>query len=223
MVTPAEPCIEDTFQQTLNNILELKPLDSILRLFEALLPVAEKMVARRPRNFSKQETRVYLLNAGQFWLHRKQDGLELGMAKAPHIFGLAEMALPFGDTTWVRFSAQSEVFVVSSQQVQTLLNNKPALWQDVSKVIAYHLHFTTWRDLHLLNDSAYDTIRGKLLELEKQSEEFRRRHSIHSHILATTKLSRSTVMRILKDLQEGGYVEIKRGKLLRIVHLPLRY
>ncbi|MEX3242005.1 helix-turn-helix domain-containing protein [Serratia quinivorans] len=218
-----EPCVEDTFQQMLNNILKLKPLYSIQRLFETLLPVAEKMVTRRPRNFSKKEPGVYLLTAGHFWLHRKQDGLELCMAKAPHIYGLAEMALPFGEATWVRFSAESDVFVVPRQKVQTLLKNEPALWEDVSKIIAFHLHFSTWRDLHLLNCNAYDTIRGKLFELEKQSEEFRQRNSILSYILATTKLSRSTVLRILKDLFDGGYVEIKRGKLSRILRLPKRY
>ncbi len=223
MITLAEPRIEDNFQLALNQILALKPLDSIQRLLETLLPVAEKMVARRPRSFSKKEPGIYLLTSGQFWLHRKQDGLELCMAKAPHIFGLAQMALPFGEATWVRFSAESDVFVVSREKAQTLFDSEPALWQDVSKVMAFHLHFSTWRDLHLLNDNAYDTIRGKLLELEKQSEEFRHRNSILSYILATTKLSRSTVLRILKDLFDGGYVEIKRGKLSRIFHLPLRY
>ncbi|CAI1568192.1 putative DNA-binding transcriptional regulator [Serratia quinivorans] len=223
MVTPAEPRIEDTFQLTFNKIMALKPLDSIQRLFETLLPVAEKIVARRQRNASKKEPGIYLLTEGQFWLYRKQDDLELCMAQAPHIFGLAELVLPFSEMPWIRFSADSEVFVVPSHKAKALCNNQPTLWEDISKVIAFHLHFSTWRDLHLLNDSAYDTIRGKLFELEKQSEEFRQRNSVLSYILATTKLSRSTVMRIMKDLDGGGYLEIKRGKLSRIVHLPLRY
>jgi CRP-like cAMP-binding protein len=223
MTLPTETQHTDAFQLTLNKILALKPQESIHRLLEILLPLSEKMIARRPRDFRKNGAEIYLLTEGHFWLHRKQDNLELSMAKAPHIFGLAELVLPFGDTTYVRFSPESEVFVVSGQKVQNLCQQQPALWEDVSKVLAFHLHFSTWRDLHLLNDSAYDTVRGKLLELECHDAAFRQSQSILNFILSTTKLSRSTVLRILKDLTDGGYIEAQRGKLINIVHLPLRY
>lgn len=223
MTTPTAPRPEDNFQLTLNKILALKPQESIQRLLDALLPVAEQMVVRRPRSFHKNGPEIYLLTEGHFWLHRKQDNLELSMAAAPHIFGLAELVLPFGDTTYVRFAPESDVFVVSGQKAQNVFHHHPYLWEDVTKVLAFHLHFSTWRDLHLLNDSAYDTVRGKLLELEKQNDAFRQDNSILNYILSTTKLSRSTVLRILKDLTEGGYVEAQRGKLVSIVHLPLRY
>lgn len=219
MTTPTA----DTFQLTLKKILALKPQESIQRLLDALLPQAEKMLVRRPRSFYKNGPEIYLLTEGHFWLHRKQDDLELSMATAPHIFGLAEILMPLGDTTYVRFAPESEVYVLSGQKAQQVFSKQPLLWQDAATVLAFHLHFSTWRDLHLLNDNAYDTVRGKLLELELKDDDFRQAHSILSYIQSTTKLSRSTVLRILKDLTEGGYVEAQRGKLIRIVHLPLRY
>ncbi|ALR75273.1 helix-turn-helix domain-containing protein [[Enterobacter] lignolyticus] len=223
MTTISETHTDDPFQLTLDKILALKPQESIARLLSALLPLAEKVVARRPRHFHKNGAEIYLLTEGTFSLYRRGDNLQLSMAKAPHIFGLAELILPVGDTTYVKFAADSDVFVVSGAKAQALFNQQPALWHDVAKILAFHLHFTSWRDLHLLNDSAYDSIRGKLLELQKHDEDFRRDNTILSYIQATTKLSRSTVLRVLKDLSDGGYIETQRGKLLNIVHLPLRY
>ena len=203
--------------------MDLKPLDSIERLMSVLLPQADKIVARRPRSFHKNGPEIYLLTEGNFWLHRRADDLQMSMARAPHIFGLAELAIPLGETTYVKFAADSEVFSLSGAKAQALLNEQPVLWHDVSRVLAFHLHFSTWRDLHLLNDNAYDTIRGKLLELEKLDEALRGSTTILNYILGSTKLSRSTILRVLKDLTDGGYVVAQRGKLIRIVHLPLRY
>ncbi len=179
--------------------MALKPLDSIERLMAALLPEADKIVARRPRHFHKNGPEIYLLTSGNFWLHRQADGLQMSMAKAPHIFGLAELSIPVSDTTYVKFAADSEVFALSGAKAQTRLNQQPELWQDVAKMLAFHLHFSTWRDLHLLNDNAYDTIRGKLLEMQKHDEALRKSTTILNYILGSTKLSRSTILRVLKD------------------------
>lgn len=203
--------------------MDLKPLESIERLMAVLLPQADEIVTRRPRSFHKNGPEIYLLKNGNFWLHRRVDDLQMSMAKAPHIFGLAELVIPVGDTTYVKFAADSEVYALSGAKAQALLNQQPALWQDVSRVLAFHLHFSTWRDLHLLNDNAYDTIRGKLLELEKHDETLRKSTTILNYILGTTTLSRSTILRVMKNLTEGGYLEAQRGRLIRIVHLPLRY
>jgi CRP-like cAMP-binding protein len=213
----------DPFQLTLDKIMTLKPLESVERLMAILLPQAEKIVARRPRSFHKNGAEIYLLTSGHFWLHRRADDLQMSMARAPHIFGLAELAIPLGETTYVKFAADSEVFSLSGSKAQALLNAQPELWQDVAKILAFHLHVSAWRDLHLLNDNAYDTIRGKLLELEKHNEDQRGAITILNYILGSTKLSRSTILRVMKDLIDGGYVEAQRGKLVRIVHLPLRY
>lgn len=218
-ITMPAPTV-DTFQLTLNKILALKPQESIQRLLDVLLPLSEKMQVRRPRSFHKNGPELYLLTEGHFSLHRKQDHLELSTAFAPHIFGIAELLMSLGDTTYVRFSPKSEVYVLSGQKAQQVFSEYPQLWQDAATVLAFHLHFSTWRDLHLLNESAYDTVRGKLMELALKDDDFRQDNSIRSYILSTTKLSLSTINRILDALKKGGYVEAQRGKLIRINSLP---
>ncbi|MEQ0188798.1 helix-turn-helix domain-containing protein [Klebsiella sp. CN_Kp098] len=223
MITSQNLSHGDSLQYVLSKIMGLKPIGSIERLMTVLLPQADKIIVRRPRSFHKNGPEIYLLTEGGFGLHRRADDLQMSMAKAPHIFGLAELVIPVGNTTYVKFSAESEVYALSGAKARGLLDENPILWRDVSRVLAFHLHFSTWRDLHLLNGNAYDTIRGKLMEMEMHGENLKETTTILNYILRTTKLSRSTILRVMKDLTDGGYVEAQRGKLIRIIHLPLRY
>ncbi len=56
----------DSFQQMLDGIMALKPLESIERLLAALLPQAEKMIARRPRSFNKNGVEILPADGRQF-------------------------------------------------------------------------------------------------------------------------------------------------------------
>lgn len=223
MTPPLSPPRDDAFASTLDSVMALKPLTSIQRLFDALLPHSTPLSGGHSRAFDRQRPMLYLLTAGVFGLSRWHDELELSRARAPHLFGLAELLLPLARTTRVHFSPQSTVFAVSGAHARTIMSAQPALWEDAASVLAFHLHVAAWRDLHLLTDRAYDTVRGKLLELARQCEGVRESTSVQHYILSTTRLSRSRVLGILKDLVTGGYVDIHRGKLRRIVRLPLRY
>ncbi|WP_244207820.1 helix-turn-helix domain-containing protein [Rahnella inusitata] len=44
-----------------------------------------------------------------------------------------------------------------------------------------------------------------------------------NYIQLKTQLSRSTIMKVLAQLKQGGYVKIDNGILKEISHLPLRY
>ncbi|MEQ0188788.1 helix-turn-helix domain-containing protein [Klebsiella sp. CN_Kp098] len=213
----------DSLPDTLDKILQCKPQDSIQRLMDALLPLADGISCRRPRTLGSKMGEIYLLTDGALYLQRGSDDLILGVVRAPHVLGFAELLTPVEMSTRVKFSPESRVSVVSREKVRTTLGQQPALWEDVARILAFHLHFSVWRDLHLLSDSSYDAIRGKLFELEKQDEAFRSEVSISHYITHSTRLSRSTVLRILKALNEGGYIETHRGRLLNIVFLPQRY
>jgi DNA-binding IscR family transcriptional regulator len=47
--------------------------------------------------------------------------------------------------------------------------------------------------------------------------------NVADYIQERTQLARSTIMAILGELRRGDYVEIKRGKLMGIKHLPKEY
>lgn len=213
----------DPYKDTLDRVISLKPFPGIRRLQEALLPAAKKISDRRYCRFNPGTAEVYLLTEGYFSLHRELDDLQLCIAKAPHIFGFSELLHPCTSATYVNFSTDYEAYSITGEQTEKILSEKPYLWKDVAILLAFHLQFASWRDLHLLNDRAYVNIRGKLLELASQPAALRNDNSVLGYILSSTRLSRSTVMRVLKDLADGGYIEIVKGRLVSIKHLPLRY
>lgn len=218
MVTNSDP-----FRGELVNALSIKPVDSICRLQHAFLNRAIKIHPNQLKFLIGKEKIVYVLTSGNYELYRRGDNLRLFTAKAPHIFGLAEFLLPAGEKTYVSFSLDSKVHAISYFDVERELSQTPELWKDVAILLSFHLHYAYWRDLHLLNSSAYDAIKGKLLELEMATDAFRTRNSIADYILASTKISRSTIMKITKDLIEGGYIITSKGHLIKINHLPCRY
>ena len=209
--------------EMLDNILSHKPRDSIASLIGALQPVARYLNGHRTRPVGRGGAEIYLLTQGSAHLHRRSDGLLLGIVHAPHVLGLAELILPLAIAVEVRFSAAAEVWLLAAAPFHRVMTAAPMLWADVSTVLAFHLHYSSWRDLHLLSDSAYSIIRGKLFELARQPETFRAGTTIERYVLSTTCLGRSTVLRILKALMIGGYITTRRGILLSVNMLPRRF
>ena len=213
----------DQQSETLDNILSHKPQDSIARLICTLQPEARHLRALRPRPVGRRGAEIYLLTQGCAHLHRRSDGLLLSIVQAPHVLGLAELILPLAIAVEVRFSADAEVWLLSAPSFHRVVATSPMLWADVATVLAFHLHYTSWRDLHLLSDSAYSIIRGKLFELARLPEPLRAGTTIERYVLSTTCLGRSTVLRILKALVTGGYITTRRGVLLSVRMLPQRF
>ncbi|WNS34115.1 helix-turn-helix domain-containing protein [Enterobacter asburiae] len=71
--------------------------------------------------------------------------------------------------------------------------------------------------------STYELIRINLNALMEEEEELRLSINVSDYIQDKTRLSRSRVMKILSDLREGDFIEVKRGILLKVNKLPANY
>jgi CRP-like cAMP-binding protein len=81
----------------------------------------------------------------------------------------------------------------------------------------------TNRQCHLLNKSSYILIKTLLLEMSQEPEKILKNVSVEKYISERCHLGRSVIMKILSDLRKGGYIEINRGKLVKVIKLPERY
>lgn len=212
----------DHFNDALQKIIPHKPSDIIARLMAELKPEAVEVTARRSRQFSGKNPQVFLLLKGAVNLHRQSDDLLMTTIYAPHIIGLAELLHPVGQT-YLHLEKDCEIHVVAGSKVLQKLDQHPMLWADVSRILAYQLHFASLRDLHLLNNHAYDAIRGKLLELINAPESTRLDYSALRYIQERTTLARSTILKCLSDLKTGGYIAMEKGHLTQVFNLPQRY
>ena len=212
----------DPFNDALQKIIPHKPSDTISDLITLLLPEASPITTRRSRQFNKNNPQIYLLLQGTVHLHRQSDDLLMTTIYAPHIIGLAELLHPVGKT-YLHLDKGCEIHAIAGNKVLQILNAQPMLWADAARILAYHLQFASLRDLHLLNNHAYDAIRGKLLELMNASESTRKEYSALRYIQERTKLARSTILKCLSDLKTGGYIGMEKGHLTQIFTLPHRY
>ncbi|HAS1004211.1 TPA: hypothetical protein I3768_004297 [Enterobacter cloacae] len=79
------------------------------------------------------------------------------------------------------------------------------------------------RDQRFSSKNAYDIIKNNLEAIWELPENERSQISVFKFILSRSSISRSSLNKVLKDLNDGGYINIHRGKLLNIKNLPLKY
>ncbi|CAI8979795.1 helix-turn-helix domain-containing protein [Pseudomonas chlororaphis] len=216
------PLTGDTFDEAFQKIIPYKPLDCINQLISVFSPKAQLIPAHRSLSFSPRAPRVYLLTEGVVHLHRQSDHLLLSSIYARHVIGLAELLHPVGKI-YLRREPDCQISSISGEDALDILNGSPMLWSPVSRVLAYHLHVSSLRDLHLNSPHAYDAVRGKLIELMNTPFAVRQRLSVLRYIQERTTLSRSMILKLLSELREGGYIEMKKGCLVSISLLPLHY
>lgn len=73
------------------------------------------------------------------------------------------------------------------------------------------------RDNLLINKNSYQIVCGLLLELYQYPLEKRLKMSVANYILDRSNLARSGVMKILAALRVGEFVDIQRGKLIKVL------
>lgn len=169
----------------------------------------------------QHEKFLYLFPEGHYTVVRATDGLVLSSVRGEVIYGIAECLRPRGGW-FLKVEEPCKARVIPAEQAFELFTRQQ-LWEQVSGLLAWFLQIYSLRDEHLVGVTAYVMIRNKLLELDLQPADVRRDINAADFIQERTQLARSTIMAILGELRRGDYIEIKRGKLVAIRHLPKEY
>ncbi|HID8743623.1 TPA: helix-turn-helix domain-containing protein [Enterobacter mori] len=167
------------------------------------------------------ERYCYLILNGRAAFHRQSDDLLMATITAPSVIGIANLQQMLMDG-YIKTLVPCDISILKMEAVYDLVNANQ-LWEPLAKhmmIIAGKL-FESSKQLSA--PSAYDIVRAQLNELSNEEHAIRNNITAEKYIRDKTHLSRSGVMRILAGLKEGGYIEIHRGKLIKIVKLPEKY
>ncbi|MEB6377362.1 helix-turn-helix domain-containing protein [Leclercia adecarboxylata] len=193
-------------------------------LISHLQPYATLHHVQRGEQFDfciKGQGMCYLIIEGSVALYRRSNNMLLSTANSPAVFGLANMTDIYFDD-YFKTIKPCTIGVLPIDKVNDICKEND-LWGLVSR----HMMFVYNRLYHHVMPAgaptAYELIRKQLLELMDEDEGFRARITAEKYIRDKTQLSRSGVMRILADLKAGGYVEMKEGRLIKIIKLPAKY
>lgn len=164
---------------------------------------------------------VYLVLDGEVDVRRKKDGIIVLSKNHPCVLGLTSL---FSDQYYHYISAvtSSEIIAIEKHVVIDFLTREE-LWQEAAKVLCRAAHFYYIKDNNTSDTSVYNIIKNHLEILWEYPEEKRLNISIFNFIMERSNISRSSLNNILKNLSVGGYITIKRGRLISLKKLPNEY
>ncbi|MNH71823.1 putative DNA-binding transcriptional regulator [compost metagenome] len=195
-----------------------------VELFEKLCPhVTFEVVLPGTRLylFKEGEPYCYLIRSGICKLHHGPDEILINVMYVPSIIGVGG-ALAANAALFLHPQTISEIAIVPTQEIRQIIA-RDNLWEQLSR----HIYRVTKRffmlSSYLNAPTAYEILRFQLLELMHEPAEFRENISAAQYIQQKTRLSRSSIMKILSQLKQGGFVKLDNGILKEICHLPLKY
>ena len=203
----------------------VRPQAHIDRLMAMLEPHATPLnvVARKRLSWEhKGKIQLYLFKKGGLSIFRSSDRLLMVTVYEPHLFGVAEMLQP-SRSHGLRAEIDSEILRIDSDIAMQLFGQHN-MWEEVTRLLAYHTSYLVYRDDLVLQQRTYSVIRNHLMEMILLPEETRLRVSILEYIQDRTHLSRSSVLNVLSALKKGAYIEYARGGYFQsIASLPEKF
>lgn len=168
---------------------------------------------------SDGESVCQFVRKGLISIENKESNLALGIAPAPVSLGFTSA---LSEKLLLRALEECEVATVPLETVMARLEQKQ-LWE----IMAKHMIIIT-NKLFIQSEmatapTAYDLLCNQLRALNEEPESIRQQVAAYQYILDRTHLSRSSVMKMLSALRQGGYIELDQGRLITIRHLPSRY
>lgn len=201
-----------------------KPIADIQLLLLHLTPSGNKLetINRQIIHYKQNGLhRCFLLHKGSVSLYRNFDGMVLNTESAPFVFGMSTQ-LTDSDYLFIRAHDASDISWLSFEEANAIIE-KNNLWQSLSQLLIYTVTRVYDHCTKISSLSSYEIIRYQLYELMSEPEEIRSKVTIANYIQCRTFLSRSSIMKILAELKKGEYIVTKKGLLLSMNNIPLKY
>ncbi|WP_039029625.1 helix-turn-helix domain-containing protein [Leclercia adecarboxylata] len=202
----------------------VKPVADIEKIIEQIAPFAKPFHANKGeilRYYSGSKRTCYLLHEGSVTLNRRGDGMVLNSEQAIFILGVSNQ-FSQSENLYLRVNENSVMSRLPLERFNLLIESFN-LWESLCKLLIYTASRVYEHCTLISQMSSYEIIRFQLQELMNESERIRTSMTAANYIKSRTYLSRSGIMRIIAELRDAGCIELNRGILVSIHHLPLKY
>ncbi|WBM72466.1 helix-turn-helix domain-containing protein [Buttiauxella sp. WJP83] len=215
MMKPSEPEQDEKLviqsQATLDLVDMLSPLVTF-----------EKVPALQRLYYSVDGVHMcYIIRSGSVMVRRDTDEIVITYLLVPNITGVSNL-LPSSVGLFLETLSECEIAILTTDDARKLINDTNA-WEALAGHIAKVSANLFKHNVIMTAPTAYQVVRFQLISLMQEEENIRETTSIIQYVLQRTRLSRSSVMKILAQLKQGGYIETKDGFLTKLNSLPARY
>lgn len=178
--------------------------------------------ARQRLSFKNNDDQlIYYLISGEVELCNINNNLIIANVNHSAVLGLSTI-FSTGECCYIKAVSDIELSCMKLCDLIAMVEEKH-LWKDVSAVLTWYLSIYYARDELASKTSSYGIVKTYLEMLWEQHQESLSEISIFDFILNRATVSRSSLNKILKELSDGGYIKINRGRLVCLRKLPPGY
>lgn len=197
------------------------------KVFNILIPYANRMEFFGESEFLFKESQgvqyVYLIDAGFFIFKNISTGVKVKTISTPNILGLVQSLYPGGINSFaIQHISHGVIYRIESQLALKLIEQFQC-WSSIAYVLSFQIGTMTNRKYNYSKTNSYVLIKSLLIELSNEPDDLLKKVSAEKYISERTQLGRSSIMKILSELRKGKYIDINRGKLIKINKLPEKY
>ena len=162
-----------------------------------------------------------VVRSGKVRVRRDSDEIVIASVPIPNIMGVGSL-VPKNAGLFIETVSECSIASLTSEQVLKLIGQLD-LWQLLSAHITKVANNVLVYSIIMTPPTAYEMIRFQLLALMDEDSDIRNDITAANYILQRTRLSRSSVMKILAELKKGEFIVMDEGRLIHINKLPHKY
>lgn len=193
------------------SIESLIPTESIKILVEALLPLATKVdtywVAERESGF-------IIITKGTVEVLQPGANKIIWEVRSPNILGIVEYFCGVKITHYRNTSG--ECYFVPFKHAQEVISQNINILPHLSAILALHCYCLLHRNVQLSHINVDEIVKSYLLEIVNIPFPVREHINVTSYICEKVDISKSSVMRALKDMKDNKKIVMHRGALISI-------
>ncbi|MEX3242533.1 helix-turn-helix domain-containing protein [Serratia quinivorans] len=168
----------------------------------------------------ESKNNIVMLISGEISVRRTKDDILMSKGKAPAIYGLIDVfKLNYQVCNYFRCETDCVIFISSVDSALDVIN-KENLWYHVSSNFANLIESFCSRELLVSHSDVYGIVRSHLEYIWTLPAKERLEMSIFSFIMQRAPISRSSIHKIIKELNKGGFIVTERGRLIELKSIP---
>ncbi len=183
----------------------------------AVIACSETLSLSKDQPFLPQPGYLYFLLQGQMTLAFGDEQNLIGIVIAHMPLGLLEHYCP-SVALYYQCLGECQLAKISASDFERIFfHSSPGYMQELTTILAYMGIFALDAHYERGSQTSFQTIKSMLSRYLYRGEIDGGQHeSLSAFIIKRTNLSRSYVYQVLAALREGGYITVKKGKLISI-------
>lgn len=165
---------------------------------------------------------VFLIEHGRVALYRKINDKLLLHISPPFPIGVLKSS-SYSENYYMVCETDVKISVLNQDSFFSDIESKNR-WISILNIVTYLIDISEENQKKSHSTaSAYDIVRMCIHEIWALPENIKETTSVYDYILSRYNISRSSITKILKSLNDGGYISTKRAVLTKVNLLPAKY